>query len=270
MRGTQCNIHLATPERHPPSPAVRRVRLQTRKASLAINTTTVEDGLSVTGNTPEDKLLRAACKTQQSVGDEDLRLWILCHRRRMEFVRLNIAMGVTDLPEYRDYWSEDPILHDTPVSSSMARRPNEKLGQYFHCSVAGEELAGDKLAKVRPLIDVCNRNYSRPCDWGKWKIDYGVVDQYRRDAAHKIRKRERLHEYIQFSRKVQQLQTELQSKQIMLDESNLSVRKLQRSRRRFKNILKKLQTTETIVDKMSTIKSGYKVRSRNFVKSLTW
>ena len=70
----------------------------------------------------------------------------------------------------------------------------------------------------------------------------------RRDAAHKIRKREHLDENIQLSRKVQQLQTELQSKHIMLDESSLSVRKLQRSRRRFNNILKKLQTTETIVD----------------------
>ena len=76
----------------------------------------------------------------------------------------------------------------------------------------------------------------------------------RRDAAQKIRKRELHDENIQLSRKVQQLQTELQSKQIMLDESNLSVHKLQRSRRRFKNISKKLQTTETIVDKISTIK----------------
>ena len=58
----------------------------------------------------------------------------------------------------------------------------------------------------------------------------------RRDAAHKIRKRELHDENIKLSRKVQQLQTELQSKQIMLDESNLSVHKLQRSRRRFKNI----------------------------------
>ena len=91
----------------------------------------------------------------------------------------------------------------------------------------------------------------------------------RRDAAHKVRKREHLDENIQLSRKVQQIQTELQSKQIMFDESNLSVHKLQRSRRSFNNILKKLQTTEIIVDKMSNIKSGYKVRSRNFDKSLT-
>ena len=94
----------------------------------------------------------------------------------MEFVGLNIAMGVTDLPEYRDYWSEDPILHDTSESSLMARRPNEKLGQYFHCSVAGEELAGDKLAKVRPLIDVCNRNFKGGLAPGqKLSIDEAMI-----------------------------------------------------------------------------------------------
>ena len=77
----------------------------------------------------------------------------------MAFVGLNIAMGITDLPEYRDYWSEDPILHDTFVASVMARRRYEKLGQYFHCSLAGEEMTCDKLAKVRPLIDLCDRNF---------------------------------------------------------------------------------------------------------------
>ena len=83
----------------------------------------------------------------------------------MAFVGLNIVMGITDLPEYRDYWSEDPILHDTFVASVMARRRYEKLGQYFHCSLAGEEMAGDKLAKVRPLIIILVRpqHQGLPC-----------------------------------------------------------------------------------------------------------
>ena len=28
------------------------------------------------------------------------------------FVGINIAMGTADLPEYKDYWSEEPILHN--------------------------------------------------------------------------------------------------------------------------------------------------------------
>ena len=67
-------------------------------------------------------------------------------------------------------------------------------------------------------------------------------------------KREFLDKNIQLSRKVEQLQAELQLKQVMLDESSLSVDKLQRSRRRYKNISKKPQTTETIVDTMSTVR----------------
>ena len=37
------------------------------------------------------------------------------------FVRINIAMGVKDLPEYRDYWSKEPILHDAFVADVMSR-----------------------------------------------------------------------------------------------------------------------------------------------------
>ena len=37
------------------------------------------------------------------------------------FVGINIAMGVKDLPEYRDYWSKEPILHDAFVAGVMSR-----------------------------------------------------------------------------------------------------------------------------------------------------
>ena len=67
------------------------------------------------------------------------------------FVGLNIAMGIKDMPEYRkqtdrNYWSEEPILHDEFVSGLMYRY--ERLVEYCHCSVANEENAGDKLVKV--------------------------------------------------------------------------------------------------------------------------
>ena len=82
------------------------------------------------------------------------------------FVGLNIAMGFKDLPEYRDYWSEEPILHDDYVANIMSRRRYEKLVEYFHCSMPAEETADDKLTKVRPLITLCMENFKRcfgPC-----------------------------------------------------------------------------------------------------------
>ena len=38
----------------------------------------------------------------------------------------------------------------------------EKLCQYLHCSILANEQAGDKLAKVRPLITLCETNF-RQC-----------------------------------------------------------------------------------------------------------
>ena len=72
-------------------------------------------------------------------------------------------MGVSERPEYRDYWSEDLILHDRFVSGVMSRHRYEKLSQYFHCSLPGEEDARDKLAKVRPLLTLCEESFHRCC-----------------------------------------------------------------------------------------------------------
>ena len=77
------------------------------------------------------------------------------------FVGLNIAMGITDMPEYRDYWSEEPILHDAFVAGVMPRRRYEKLAQYFHCAMPGDEDARHKLAKVRPLLTICEASFHR-------------------------------------------------------------------------------------------------------------
>ena len=75
------------------------------------------------------------------------------------YVGINITMGIKDLPEYKDYWATDPILHDAFVSGVMNRLRHEKLSQYLHCSIAANEDAGDKLAKVRLLITLCETNF---------------------------------------------------------------------------------------------------------------
>ena len=49
------------------------------------------------------------------------------------YVAVNITMGIKDLPEYKDYWATDPILHDPFVSGLMTRKRFEKLSQYIHC-----------------------------------------------------------------------------------------------------------------------------------------
>ncbi|KAI0210525.1 hypothetical protein LSAT2_004722, partial [Lamellibrachia satsuma] len=75
------------------------------------------------------------------------------------FVGINLEMGIKVLPEYKDYWSSDPVLNDPFVSGIMPRKRYEKLSQYFHCSITAEEDPQDKLAKVRPMITLCEANF---------------------------------------------------------------------------------------------------------------
>ena len=99
------------------------------------------------------------------------------------FIGLNIAMGFKDLPEYRDYWSEEPILHDEFVANIMSRRRYEKFVEYFHCSMPAEETADDKLTKVRPLITLCTENFRRcfaPCQ--DLSVDEAMIRFYWRLA----------------------------------------------------------------------------------------
>ena len=60
------------------------------------------------------------------------------------FFGINMAMGITDMPEYEDYWSADPLLRNDYIASIMPRIRYEKLCQYTHCSVPQREDRADK------------------------------------------------------------------------------------------------------------------------------
>ena len=77
------------------------------------------------------------------------------------YIGINIAMGIKNLPGYKDYWSTEPLLHDAFISGILTRTRYEKLCQYLHCSVPGNEDRNDKLAKVRPLITLCEQNFGQ-------------------------------------------------------------------------------------------------------------
>ena len=77
------------------------------------------------------------------------------------FVAISMAMGINQSPEYKDAWSVDPIVQNGFISSVMPRTRYEKLSQYMHCYVAANEVAGDKLAKVRPIITLCGQSFAR-------------------------------------------------------------------------------------------------------------
>ena len=86
--------------------------------------------------------------------------WLPTTAKEMRaFFGINMAMGITDMPEYKDYWSADPLLRNDYIASIMPRIRYEKLCQYMHCSVPQREDRADKLAKVRPIITLCERQF---------------------------------------------------------------------------------------------------------------
>ena len=90
-------------------------------------------------------LCGTTCATWKSTSAEEMHA----------FMAINMAMGIDQSPEYKDAWSGDPIVRNLFIRSVMSRTRYEKLSQYMHCSVAANEVAGDKLAKVRPIITLC-------------------------------------------------------------------------------------------------------------------
>lgn len=80
------------------------------------------------------------------------------------FFSLQIIMGIHQLPEYSLYWADDKCLNVPGVSEVMTKARYEKLTQYFHLvdntrQPANDSPDYDPLYKVRPLINMVNRNF---------------------------------------------------------------------------------------------------------------
>ncbi|XP_049954622.1 piggyBac transposable element-derived protein 4-like [Schistocerca serialis cubense] len=68
-----------------------------------------------------------------------------------------ILMGVHQLPQLGNYWSSDPILRVTAISSVMTKLRYKKIVENLHCNdnstcVKKGKPGYDKLHKIRPVI----------------------------------------------------------------------------------------------------------------------
>ena len=70
-----------------------------------------------------------------------------------------MLMGIAQLPEGRDYWSTDGILHNDYVARRFSRNRFEKLSRYLHLSDPNAADHTDKLYKVRPQITSFGENF---------------------------------------------------------------------------------------------------------------
>ncbi|VDI04412.1 Hypothetical predicted protein [Mytilus galloprovincialis] len=79
--------------------------------------------------------------------------------------RMQILMGINQLPDYSFYWSNNKYLGNQGFKEVMSVKRYEKLNQYIHCNdietdVPVDQPGHDKLHKIRPLIDSSLQNFA--------------------------------------------------------------------------------------------------------------
>ena len=83
------------------------------------------------------------------------------------FVAILISMGIDDRPTYACYWNTGEIFANTFWPNIMSRDRFLLLQRCFHLTDnTNANLAGDKLRKLRPIIDLLNRKFPQlyyPC-----------------------------------------------------------------------------------------------------------
>lgn len=77
----------------------------------------------------------------------------LIYEEMRTYIGINILMGIAQLPEGRDYWSYDQILHDHYIPKRFSRNCFEMPSRYLHISNPTTPDATDKWYKVRSFLN---------------------------------------------------------------------------------------------------------------------
>ncbi len=84
------------------------------------------------------------------------------------FVGISILMGLKQMPEYNDYWSNDPMMNDSYIASRMSKNRYEKLSQFFHCSNPADPIDNnDRINKARNFVETLDENFQHMLIPGK-------------------------------------------------------------------------------------------------------
>ena len=73
------------------------------------------------------------------------------------FLGIMLLTGYHSLPRERMYWCRDEDIQITYVSSKMSRNRFSEIKKFLHVADNDKITAGDKIYKVRPLMDIVNR-----------------------------------------------------------------------------------------------------------------
>lgn len=75
------------------------------------------------------------------------------------FVGFLFFTGYHKIPEWKLYWSKDPSFGVEIISNAFPRNRAEMIKRYIHLSDNNNIDPTDKFAKVRPLLDLCNKRF---------------------------------------------------------------------------------------------------------------
>ena len=80
------------------------------------------------------------------------------------FMGFMIMMGLVHLPSLSDYWSKDPIFHQSAISSRITRTRFLNIKKYLHfsdnLSLTPTGAPGyDKLGKIRPILEMIGKRF---------------------------------------------------------------------------------------------------------------
>ena len=86
-------------------------------------------------------------------------------RRYLHTLGFLVLMGIVREPEIRDYWSQSPLLHYSPIASRISRKRFEDISKYFHLvdnsTLPQRGQPGfHRLQKVKQVMDMVRKRFS--------------------------------------------------------------------------------------------------------------
>lgn len=90
----------------------------------------------------------------------------------LDFIAINLLMGVVKMPAYRDYWKKD--LRYSLVADVMSLKRYEQIRQFLHF-VDNSQQNEDRYFKIRPILEGVRRNCLKIEEEHRYSIDEMMV-----------------------------------------------------------------------------------------------
>ena len=90
----------------------------------------------------------------------------------LAYLGMNIAMGIVDLPEHTDYWTQEPMLRSPWFPCVMSLKRFKVISQFLHfadnaLALSRDNPSYDRLWKIWPVTDSIQRQSQKTYTPGK-------------------------------------------------------------------------------------------------------